>query len=215
MISTTTDDSYTDHQNITNGLDYCYKVIAFGDYGLTEVQAPLINQSQESCVVPLDNVPPCPPVIEVSNICDEANPGTPEDAFINYISWQQPCGDDDVASYSIFYSETPGGELTLVGTVSAIQVISTTKYIAKVNIFDNFGNLVHKSVQAFGYQGELGNVARVVPKGLVSYLVWDQKDMDGQLAGQGVYVWKVAFIFENGKQEIQYTRTGIMRNFKY
>ncbi|MDB5105041.1 MAG: hypothetical protein JWP91_2730, partial [Fibrobacteres bacterium] len=52
---------------------------------------------------------------------------------------------------------------------------------------------------------------RVVPKGLVSYLVWDMKDAHGQLAGQGVYVWKVQFQFKGGKQEVQYTKTGVLR----
>jgi hypothetical protein len=37
------------------------------------------------------------------------------------------------------------------------------------------------------------------------------KDRKKQTVGQGVYVWKVVFVFETGKQEIQYTRTGIMR----
>jgi hypothetical protein len=37
------------------------------------------------------------------------------------------------------------------------------------------------------------------------------KDKNHQLAGQGVYVWKVRFEFKGGKQEIQYTRTGITR----
>jgi hypothetical protein len=95
--------------------------------------------------------------------------------------------------------------------LNAIQVITTSKYVARVTICDNFGNVVHKSTQSFGYQGEMGNIRRVVPKGLVSWLVWDGRDSRGQLAGQGVYIWKVVFTFETGKQEIEYTRTGIVR----
>jgi len=37
------------------------------------------------------------------------------------------------------------------------------------------------------------------------------KDSKNQLAGNGVYVWKVTFQFKGGKQEVQYTRTGMMR----
>ena len=66
-------------------------------------------------------------------------------------------------------------------------------------------------VAADGGHGELQNTARLVPKGLVSFLVWDMKDKNGQLAGQGVYVWKVAFEFKGGKSEVQYTRTGVLR----
>lgn len=95
--------------------------------------------------------------------------------------------------------------------LSALQVVSTSKYIAHVNIYDHLGQVVRSFSQSFGYQGEFANPNRTVRKGRVSYLVWDQKDRKKQTVGQGVYVWKVVFIFETGKQEVQYTRTGIMR----
>jgi gliding motility-associated-like protein len=119
QVGSTSNDSLTDMENVVNDKEYCYKIIAFGDYGLTGIPSPLINESEISCVIPEDNVAPCAPIIQVSNICDEANPETPADAFINYISWQQPCANIDVEKYLIFYSETPGGELQLVGTVNA------------------------------------------------------------------------------------------------
>ena len=105
----------------------------------------------------------------------------------------------------------PSKESVFPQDISAIQVVSTGKYIAEVSIFDSFGNFVQRFVQPFGYMGELNNSARVVPKGLVSYLVWNMKDSKGQKAGHGVYIWKVLFTFETGKQEIQYTRTGLTR----
>lgn len=95
--------------------------------------------------------------------------------------------------------------------LSLVQVVSKEPYIAHVTIFDNLGNFLHSSVQAFGFRGELENDNRIVPKGRVSFLVWDQRDTHGQLAANGVYVWKVVFQFKGGKQEVQYTRTGIMR----
>ncbi len=119
MIATTPENHYDDKENVENGLEYCYRIVALGNYGLDNVPSPLINESQVVCSTPLDNVAPCPPVIKVSNICDESNPTTPADAFINYITWDQPCTDDDIASYNIFYSPEPGGEFTLVGTVNA------------------------------------------------------------------------------------------------
>jgi fibro-slime domain-containing protein len=108
---------------------------------------------------------------------------------------------------------TPEGATPVVlpGTVSTVQVISSAPYIAHVSIFDIYGNFVNSSIQVFGAHGELKNIARVVNKGLQSYLYWDMRDKKGQLAGQGVYVWKVRFEFLGGKQEIQYTKTGIMR----
>ncbi|HKP95000.1 MAG TPA: hypothetical protein VJ385_04510 [Fibrobacteria bacterium] len=96
--------------------------------------------------------------------------------------------------------------------ISTVQVISTGEYIADVAIFDNLGNFVKSFKQAFGYRGELNNQERAAKRGLVSYLVWDLRNNSGQKAGQGVYVWKVVFRFKAGKQEIRYTRTGVMRN---
>jgi gliding motility-associated-like protein len=121
LIATTTEDGYMDRAGIENGLEYCYRIVALGDYGLASVRAPLINQSQESCAIPEDNVAPCTPLFAVSNICDEANPGTPGDAFINYISWQKTCPDDDIVFYKIFYSPEPGGELLLIATLNASE----------------------------------------------------------------------------------------------
>ncbi|MEP6647705.1 MAG: gliding motility-associated C-terminal domain-containing protein [Saprospiraceae bacterium] len=119
LINTTSDKQFTDQQNVVNGLEYCYRIVSMGNYGLATVPSPLINLSQEVCSIPVDNVAPCPVELTVSNICDEADPGTPADAFINYLTWKKTCPDDDIASYKIFYSSEPGGQLELVGTVNA------------------------------------------------------------------------------------------------
>jgi hypothetical protein len=95
--------------------------------------------------------------------------------------------------------------------ISTVQVVSTGKYIVDINIFDNNGNFVRKLRQKFGFDGELNNRERISNRGLVSYLVWDLKDYKGQKAGQGVFIWKAMFRFETNKEEVQYTRTGVMR----
>lgn len=109
-----------------------------------------------------------------------------------------------------------GSDLTIPGpmpaNISTIQVISTGEYSADITIFDNLGNFMKHFTQSFGYHGELANVNRSAIGGLASYLVWDLKDSKGQIAGQGVYVWKVVFTFKNNKQEIRYTRTGVTRS---
>jgi fibro-slime domain-containing protein len=104
-----------------------------------------------------------------------------------------------------------GTPIKLPANISTIQVVSTGAYIAHVSIFDIYGNFMAKSTQVFGGRGELLNQARVVPGGHLSYLYWDTRDSKGQLAGQGVYVWKVQFEFKGGKQEVQYTKTGMLR----
>ena len=117
IVGTTTEDHYEDRSGVVNGVEYCYKIVGYGDYGLDMVPTPLINYSQETCVVPTDNVAPCSPTITVTNICDEASPDIPADAFSNYITWLLPCTIDDIAYYIIYYLEIGSGELTEIGRV--------------------------------------------------------------------------------------------------
>jgi hypothetical protein len=101
--------------------------------------------------------------------------------------------------------------VALPNNLATVQVISTGEYIADITIFDNLGNFVKAFRQSFGYRGELNNQERAAKRGLASFLVWNLKNEKGQVAGQGVYVWKVVFQFKNNKQEIRYTRTGVTR----
>jgi hypothetical protein len=98
--------------------------------------------------------------------------------------------------------------------ISTVQVITTTAYLAKITIYDNLGNFVRSMTQAFGRNGELKNTYRGANGGQASFLVWDMKDSHGTKVGQGVYVWKVAFSFQdkNQRSEVRYTRTGVLRN---
>ena len=98
--------------------------------------------------------------------------------------------------------------------ISAVQVITSGAYKAQIHIYDNLGHFVRYMEQSYGMNGEDKNPWRASEKGQLSFLVWDLKDKDGQLAGQGVYVWKVNFNFieKNTKSEVRFTRTGVMRN---
>jgi gliding motility-associated-like protein len=117
VIGTTTEDKFEDRNGIVNGVEYCYKIVGYGDYGLDMVPTPLINLSQETCVIPLDNVAPCSPNINVTNICDEASPEIPADAFSNYITWLLPCTIDDIAYYIIYYLEAGSADFIEIGRV--------------------------------------------------------------------------------------------------
>ncbi|MEM8906492.1 MAG: gliding motility-associated C-terminal domain-containing protein, partial [Bacteroidota bacterium] len=67
LIGTTPESSFSD-QGLLNGVEYCYVVKSLGSYGIQGVPDSLVNFSQEACGVPLDTIPPCPPILEVSNI---------------------------------------------------------------------------------------------------------------------------------------------------
>jgi gliding motility-associated-like protein len=95
---------YTDEGLLNDSL-YCYFVKSFGHYAINTLPKPLINKSQKDCAVPIDTVPPCPPVLRVTNDCEQYNnqPWTAAQ-FINYLRWNLPdssCA-DDVAAYYIY-----------------------------------------------------------------------------------------------------------------
>jgi len=107
---------------LENGIEYCYKIESIGTYGIEGIISPLLNFSQEVCSVPGDNIPPCPPTLTVSNICDNATGEINPDFFINNLSWTNPnevCEDvDDVEQYNIYFTPTEGGEFALIETIT-------------------------------------------------------------------------------------------------
>ena len=58
---------------------------------------------------PKDNVAPCPPIAEVSNVCDVIYSNIDKSELFNTIQWSNPfnkCPEiaDDIASYNIYYA---------------------------------------------------------------------------------------------------------------
>ncbi|MDO8367946.1 MAG: gliding motility-associated C-terminal domain-containing protein [Saprospiraceae bacterium] len=115
-IGTSATDGYED-RGLINGKEYCYYVESEGTYSVGGLLNPLFNKSQETCGTPIDTVPPCPPVLAVSNLCDDpaASPGPP---FLNNLSWTNPnvaCGGtDDAVGYKIWYTPVAGEPLMLL-----------------------------------------------------------------------------------------------------
>ena len=159
-IGITIDTLYED-KNLINGEEYCYFIEARGSYGVDGVISPLINRSQEKCGVPVDNVPPCPPELSVSNICDSLEVFVEEDLFENLLIWTNPnvaCVEtDDVESYNVFYAEVMGADLELIATVSSAGV---TEY---VDVPENgvAGCYAVTAIDANGNESELSNIVCV------------------------------------------------------
>jgi gliding motility-associated-like protein len=105
---------------LVNGREYCYYIRALGSYGVDGLPSPLINLSQEECGIPLDTIPPCPPVLTVRNLCDE-DVSCLEETLENRLSWANPndiCEDtDDVVTYNIFYAATEGADFEFITTI--------------------------------------------------------------------------------------------------
>lgn len=90
-------------KNLENGTEYCYKIRTSGSYGIAGIPSPIINFSQEDCAVPVDTVPPCAPMLVVTNDCLNANSNT---VILNKLSWNNPdiqCGTpDDTKGYRVY-----------------------------------------------------------------------------------------------------------------
>ena len=130
VIDTTIESSFM-HTGLINGTEYCYLIESIGSYGVEDIVNPIVNLSQEVCVVPRDNVAPCAPELTISNICDDAEDFTPEEEFENNLTWTDPrdiCPDlaDDLARYRVYYAPTEGADLELLETIDSPDQLSYT-----------------------------------------------------------------------------------------
>jgi gliding motility-associated-like protein len=120
-ISTTIESEFEDI-NLVNGAEICYRVKAYGSYGISNLIDPLINFSQIKCGIPIDTVPPCAPKLTVFNGCEDFNISIPSDDFLNTLEWTRPnleCDDvNDVAGYNIYYAENFGANFEFVANIN-------------------------------------------------------------------------------------------------
>jgi gliding motility-associated-like protein len=101
--------SYFD-RGLKNGSAYCYRIRSVGKYSATGFVNPIINFSQTACAIPVDNVPPCPPILKDSTDCEHS---------ADILTWKNPydsCS-ADIAKYLIYYSSCPGQPLALIDSV--------------------------------------------------------------------------------------------------
>jgi len=115
FLHTTKDTSWV-HDQLSNDSVYCYVIKSVGSYSIPLIEDPILNWSQSVCQSPEDNVPPCPPLLEVSNVCDQLQGIIPESELFNTLKWNDPvavCGEraKDVSKFGIYYAETKGTEL--------------------------------------------------------------------------------------------------------
>ncbi len=90
-------------RDVVNDSTYCYRVRALGAYSNVDLNDPFINFSQELCATPVDNEPPCPPVLQAIADCELENVA---------ITWEDTnfvCA-PDVAGYNLYYKTTIDGD---------------------------------------------------------------------------------------------------------
>ena len=138
-IATTTVQSYSD-SNLVNGYKYCYRIRSVGAYSSPGFVTPIINFSQDSCMVPFDNVPPCSPQVDVIPDCVDEENG---------LSWNNPnlsCA-DDVVQYNIYFNSPATNDYVLVATIHDPNIttyvhtnLSSLTGCYKVTAVDSTGN---------------------------------------------------------------------------
>jgi gliding motility-associated-like protein len=108
-------------EGLENGKEYCYYVRSFGGYLADNMPKNLINLSQISCSTPVDNEPPCQPVINVASQCD---------SLYNIITWtiDDPVCFDDIVGYKLYSKMTTEENLALLITINDKNVFSYRHY---------------------------------------------------------------------------------------
>lgn len=132
---------------LVNDRQYCYYVKSVGKYTASGFIDPIINYSQIACGRPLDDVPPCPPYLNVQTNCDLA---------INDLRWTNPneyCA-DDVAGYFIFFSPVQGVDFILLDSVSPAENVTYSHF--------NNGNITGcYAIAAFDSSGNLSDFSNI------------------------------------------------------
>lgn len=104
-ITTVSTQNFLDTGLVNDSL-YCYYVQSNGMYTNPELLSPLINLSQRTCAIPIDTVPPCPPIMVISNDCEEfQGQAWTADNFQNRISWSPELCGEDAVQYDLYYAE--------------------------------------------------------------------------------------------------------------
>ncbi len=118
-IDSTTALVYAD-TGLVNEVQYCYRILAIGEYSDTTLPRPLRNYSQIKCETPIDIVPPCQPPFDVVTDCD----------FIqNTITWVNPntnCAEQDAVQINIYFAPTVNDPLQLIYSTTDMSLTSYT-----------------------------------------------------------------------------------------
>lgn len=139
FAGTTNQLSFTDN-GLTNGTEYHYYVASAGEYQGPGTPKNLINFSQRTSAVPVDNEPPCAPVLTVTSQCD---------SLYNTVRWSvsDPLCYEDIAGYRLYYKMTSEETMVLLETINDRETHkyqhSLPDYVAgcyAISAFDANGN---------------------------------------------------------------------------
>jgi gliding motility-associated-like protein len=118
-LATQANSSYTD-LDLQNGTAYCYLIRSLGNYGVDNLPEDIINRSQIACATPFDNEPPCPPMLEVDDICDEQVDCTDPRNLVNLLLWNNvnlDCASTDTRAYRVYYAPSINDALSPIDRI--------------------------------------------------------------------------------------------------
>jgi len=112
---------------LINGKEYCYLVKSVGYYSSQGMVDPIINYSQEICDKPVDNIPPCSPILSVSADCD---------LLINNLTWVYPdtCAEEEL-KYYIYYAQNENSDFSLIDSTNNTSYVFQTDPLSTVGCF--------------------------------------------------------------------------------
>jgi gliding motility-associated-like protein len=97
-LLTVTDESFFEHQGLTNGTEYCYVIKSLGMFSEgSGIDQMIENFSQQSCSRPLDEEAPCAPSLSFAGTCEDET---------YQLIWEvsdEPCN-EDITAYGIYYA---------------------------------------------------------------------------------------------------------------
>lgn len=138
-ITAVNTNQYSD-SGLENGVQYCYYIRSIGSYSTPGIVSPLLNRSQQTCAIPIDNIPPCATPLSVNSDCSTNS---------NLLIWVNPnhtCS-DDVLKYYIYFS---AGDSTAFELIDSVLTPTDTTYLHanlevisgcyKVTAVDSVGN---------------------------------------------------------------------------
>jgi hypothetical protein len=119
LIKATNESSYID-TNLTNGIEYEYFVKSVGAYTLNLFKKPLINLSEIQKAIPVDNEPPCQPILRAVGDCNLFT-DTLTWKFVNFAECKK-----EIVAYKVYRSFFVDEEPQLITTINNPNILNLT-----------------------------------------------------------------------------------------